>query len=76
VSIPDVYCEEEKCILARVKVPADSNVTEAITLPMVSCNVEFFDVMNVKPNMCDHECSVVRNPNIPKPVNSDEYDEV
>lgn len=76
VSIPDIYCEEEKCILAKVKVPADPNVTEALTLPLVSCHVEFFDVLNCKPNTRDSECTVVRNVTVPKPVHSDYYDEI
>lgn len=76
VSIPDIYCEEEKCILAKVKVPADPNVTEALTVPLVTCHVDFFDVMNCKTNNCDYECTVVRNVTVPKPVNSDHYDEI
>ncbi len=76
VSIPDIYCEEEKCILAKVKVPADPNVTEALTVPMVTCHVEFFDVMNCKPNTCDYECTVVRNITVEKPVHSDYYDDI
>ena len=76
VSIPDIYCEEEKCILAKVKVPSDPNVTEALTLPLVSCHVEFFDVLNCKSNILDSECTVVRNVTVAKPVHSDSYDEI
>ncbi len=76
VSIPDIYCEEEKCILAKVTVAADPNVTEALTVSMVTCHVEFFDVMNCKPNICDFECTVVRNVTVSKPVHSDYYDDI
>lgn len=76
VHIPDIYSEEEKCILTKLKVPADSNVTEALALPLVTCSVDFFDVLNCKTNQCDFECSVVRNMTVPKPVNSDFFDEI
>ena len=76
INIPDIYSEEEKCILAKVKVQADSNVTEALTLPLVTCYVDFFDVLNCKSNQREFECTVVRNITVPKPVHSDSFDEI
>ena len=76
VNIPDIYSEEEKCILTKVKVQADSNVTEALTLPLLTCHVDFFDVLNCKSNQRDFECTVVRNVTVPKSVHSDSFDEI
>ena len=50
--------------------------TEPLTLSLVACHVEYFDVLNCKPNKVETECVVVRNKAIPNPVNSDAFDEI
>jgi Mg-chelatase subunit ChlD len=76
VTIPDIYCEEEKCILVKVTAPGDSSVTESDNLPLASCTVNYFDVLNSHPVQHRVESGVVLNPAISSPVTSDCVDDV
>lgn len=76
VTIPDIYCEEEKCILAKVMVPFDPTLTEPTTFALFTCTVEYFDVLCNKPNQGEVRGEVVRNMNLPNPVPSDYVDEI
>lgn len=76
ITIPDVYCEEEKCILAKVVVPGDPTLTEPRNLALFSCQVEYFDVLNCKPSKQTADCGIVRNHLCSEPLNSDNYDEI
>ena len=76
VTIPDVYCEEEKCILAKVTAPSDPDLNEATTFALFTCRVEYFDVLCSKPNEGEVRGEVVRNNTLPQPVTSDYVDEI
>ena len=76
VTIPDIYCEEEKCILAKVIAPSAPDLDGAATVALFACTVEYFDVLCSKPNQGEVEGEVVRNNTLPKPVPSDYVDEI
>ena len=76
ITIPDIYCEEEKCILAKVMAPSDLDLKEATTCSLFTCSVEYFDVLCNKPNSGEVRGEVVRNQALPKPVPSDYVDEI
>ena len=76
VTIPDIYCEEEKCILAKVTAPSDLDLNEATTCALFTCSIEYFDVLCNKPNQVEARGEVVRNHTLPKPVPSDYVDEI
>ena len=70
------HSEEEKCILAKVVVPGDPTLTEPRNLALLSCQVEYFDVLNCKPSKQMADCGIVRNHLCTNPLNSDDYDEI
>jgi hypothetical protein len=76
VTIPDIYCEEEKCILVKVTTPGRDSMSESENLALSSCTVTYFDVLNSCPVQHRVECSVVLNPAISCPVTSDCVDDV
>ena len=75
-SPPHIHSEEEKCILVKVLVPGDRTLEESQNLSLVSCCVEYFDVITCK--ACEHTvmCGIVRNKLCSNPVNSDCIDEI
>lgn len=76
VTIPDIYCEEERCILAKLTAPSAPEIQEATTVALFTSSVEYFDVLCSKPNQGEVEGEMVRNNTLPKPVPSDYVDEI
>ena len=76
VTIPDMYCEEERCILTTLNVPADLTITEPTTVSIVTCTVEFFDVLAHKQREETATFSVVRNKSLVNPIPSDAQDDI
>jgi Mg-chelatase subunit ChlD len=76
ITIPDIYSEEEKCILVKVTTPGDDLLLEPENLALASCTVHYFDVLNSRPVQHRVECVIVLNPNIGTPVTSDCADDI
>lgn len=76
VTIHDMYCEEERCILAPAKLSADPALKDPTSVPIATCKVEYFDVLGSKPNEGEASISVVRNHALQNPIPSDAKDEI
>lgn len=76
VSIPDIYCEEERCILAKAVLPACPDLATATSVPVITCQLEYFDVLNGKLNTEEAWFNIVRNRNLDRTVPSDDRDEI
>ncbi len=76
VTIHDMYCEEERCILATATLPAQPTLVDPTSVPVVTCKVEYFDVLASKPNEATAALSVVRNKALQRPIPSDAKDEI
>ena len=57
-------------------VPGDQTLTEPRNLALLSCQVEYFDVLNCKPSKQTADCGIVRNHLCSNPIHSDNYDEI
>lgn len=76
VTIPDMYCEEERCILATASLPADLALQDPTSVSIVTCRVEFVDVLSSKQREGEVVFSVVRNRFLESPMPSDAKDEI
>ena len=76
VTINDVYCEEERCILVTISVPAIPALTEPTTVSIVTCKVEFFDVALNKQSEGGAGFSLIRNRDLDKGLISEDYDDI
>ena len=76
VSIPDIYCEEERCILAKATLPACPDLSTATSVPVVICRLEYFDVLTSKLSTEEAWFNIVRNRNLDRTVPSDDRDEI
>lgn len=76
VTIHDIYSEEERCILAKASLPADAALEEPTSVAVVTCEVEFFDVVLHKPNKGTVTFSVVRNRALQNPVPADAREDI
>ena len=76
VSIPDIYCEEERCILAKAILPACPSLTQATSVPVATCHLEYFDVLTCKLNKEEAWFNIVRNNTLDRTVPSDDRDEI
>lgn len=76
VSIHDVYCEEERCILATASLCNNTTVVEPTSITIVTCKVEFFDVLSQRQAESEVSFSVVRNQRLERPIPSDAQDEI
>ena len=62
--------------MVTVTVPGDPKVTEPVNLPLLSCKVEFFDVLNAKQTESTYNCCIVRNNLCTHPISSDFAEEI
>lgn len=76
VTIHDIYSEEERCILAKASVLADSALKEPTSVVVVSCKVQYFDVLSHRPREGVATLSVVRNRSLETPLPSDAKDDI
>ena len=76
VSIPDIYCEEERCILVKAVLPHCSSLATATSVPVVTCHLEYFDVLTSRLSKEEAWFNIVRNKNLDRTVPSDERDEI
>ena len=76
VTIHDMYCEEERCILATATLSASPTLTDPTSVAVVTCKVEYFDVLGSKPTEGTATLSVVRNKSLERPIPSDAKDEI
>ena len=76
VTIHDMYCEEERCILATAKLSPCPAMTDPTSVEVVTCKVEYFDVLVRRPTEGMATLSVVRNHALQHPIPSDAQDEV
>lgn len=76
VVIPDIYHEEERCILATVVFSADPSLTEPVSVPVVTCSVGFFDVLSHTHQEATAKLNVVKNRALDNPIPSDAQDEI
>ena len=76
MTIPDIYCEEEKCILTKVTAASDPDLQDPTSFALFTCSVEYFDVLCSKPNQGEVRGEVVRNVSLSSPVPSDYVDEI
>lgn len=76
VAIHDIYSEEERCILATVSLPANQAIQEPTSVAVVTCKVEFFDVLSCKPSESEVTLNVVRNRALQNPIPSDAKDDI
>ena len=51
-------------------------MTDPQTLDLLSCHIEYFDVLNCKPGSHTVECGVVRNATVSNPMHSDYVEEI
>ena len=76
VTIPDMYCEEERCILTSVALPACPSLSEPASIPIVTCHVEYFNISSSRQTMQDAWFNIVRNKKLDQPIPSDNRDEI
>jgi len=76
VSIPDIYCEEERCILIKAVLPSCSALATATSVPVVTCHLEYFDVLTSRLNREEAWFNIVRNKNLDRTIPSDEKDDI
>lgn len=76
VVIHDIYSEEERCILAKATLPANAALEEPTSVAVVTCEVQFFDVLLHKPSKGVVALSVVRNKVLQNPIPSDAKEEI
>lgn len=76
VTIHDIYCEEERCILTMASLRASTAVETPTSVAIVTCKLEFFDVLANKQNEGEVGFSIVRNQRLERPIPSDAQDEI
>ena len=76
VAIHDIYSEEERCILAAAKLTACPTMVDPTSFTVVTCKVEYFDVLSSKQSEGTSLVNVVRNRSLQHPIPSDAQDEV
>ena len=76
LTIHDIYCEEERCILTKVSLLANETITEPTTVPIVTCKLEFFDVVTGKQSESTKDLSLVRNNKLSRIIPSDDHDDI
>ena len=76
VSIHDIYCEEERCILATASLCRNNNITEPTSVAVVTCKVEYFDVLTNRQSEAEVTFTIVRNQRLDRPIPSDSQDDI
>ena len=76
VSIPDIYLEEERCILTKVTLPEYSSLSEPTSIHIVTCHLEYFNILTNRHTEQEVWFNIVRNKNLEGPVPSDARDEI
>lgn len=76
VAIHDIYSEEERCILTTITLPADPALQDPTSVAIVTCKVEYFDVLCSRSTDADMAFSLVKNKDLRAPIPSDAKDEI
>jgi hypothetical protein len=75
VTIPDVYCEEEKCIPIHMNLSTRSDNQIESKLHLLTCSMTYFDVLNCQPQTVAESCHVIVDQSISQPITDPSYHE-
>lgn len=76
VTIPDIYCEEEKSILIKATVPKNIDLVDVAQVNVLTCHIQYFDVIECLPRQSVVAALVIQDKACVQPVLAPTNDQV